>query len=96
MKLPLPIFITLCALGLTPAGADQVSGSDLVLGYAREHDPEFSAMRYEADAAAQCVQPTRMGCMVAFLSLIVIPALYALVKAREMKHSSFGNRIKND
>ena len=59
MKLPLSIFITLCALGLTPARADQPLGSDLsgLLGYAREHNPEFSAMRYEADAAAQRVQP---------------------------------------
>jgi len=34
-------------------------GSSLVglLEYAREHNPEFAAMRYEADAAAQRVQP---------------------------------------
>ena len=29
-----------------------------LLDYAREHNPEFAAMRYEADAAAQRVQPT--------------------------------------
>ena len=31
---------------------------------------------------------------VTFLSLIVIPVLYALVKAREIKHSSSGDKIK--
>lgn len=36
-----------------PLGAD-VQG---LLGYAREHNPELAAMRHEADAAAQRVQP---------------------------------------
>ena len=44
-----------------PAGAadDPVLGSNLtgLLEYARGHNPEFAAMRYEADAAAQRVQP---------------------------------------
>ncbi|MBI5657997.1 MAG: TolC family protein [Nitrosomonadales bacterium] len=41
------------------AGREQGLGTNLagLLDYAREHNPEFAAMRYEADAAAQRVQP---------------------------------------
>ena len=41
------------------AGREQGLGASLagLLDYAREHNPEFAAMRYEADAAAQRVQP---------------------------------------
>ncbi len=54
MKLRLSIFTTLCALWLAPAGAGEL-GSDLrgLLDYAREHNPELAATRYEADAAQQ-------------------------------------------
>jgi outer membrane protein TolC len=39
--------------------AQQVQDSNLagLLSYAREHNPEFAAMRYESEAAAQRVQP---------------------------------------
>ncbi|MGC2048286.1 MAG: TolC family protein [Gallionella sp.] len=51
----------LYALWIAPASAvDEPSlGSNLdgLLAYAREHNPEFAAMRYEADAAMQRVQP---------------------------------------
>jgi outer membrane protein TolC len=51
-----------CALmgaWLLPAYATDELGGNLtgLLNYAREHNPEFAAMRYEADAAAQRVQP---------------------------------------
>jgi len=53
--------IVLLAAWLLPAhaGEDRLLGSNLagLLEYAREHNPEFAAMRYEADAAAQRVQP---------------------------------------
>ncbi len=44
---------------LLPAYAADDLGANLtgLLEYAREHNPEFAAMRYEADAAAQRVQP---------------------------------------
>ncbi len=59
MKLPLSIFIALCALGATPARADQVLGSDLggLLSYAREHNPELAASRLDAEAAQQKAEP---------------------------------------
>ena len=59
MKLPLSIFIALCALGATPASADQVLGSDLggLLSYAREHNPELAASRLDAEAAQQKAEP---------------------------------------
>ena len=40
-------------------GQEQGLGASIsgLLDYAREHNPEFAAMRYEADAAAQRVQP---------------------------------------
>jgi outer membrane protein TolC len=49
-------FITLlCALWLPPAAAEPPLGSDLdgLLTYAREHNPELAAARYEAEAARQ-------------------------------------------
>lgn len=60
MKLPLSVFTMLCALWLTPASAtDEPLGSNLsgLLDYAREHNPEFAAMRYEAEAAKQRAEP---------------------------------------
>jgi cobalt-zinc-cadmium efflux system outer membrane protein len=60
MKLLLSIYLVLYALWLAPANAaDEPSlGSNLagLLDYAREHNPEFAASRYEADAAQQRVQ----------------------------------------
>ena len=55
MKLSLSIFTTLCALWLVPASADEPLGSNLtgLLDYAREHNPELAATRYEAEAAQQ-------------------------------------------
>ncbi len=50
------LFITmLCALWLAPAHADEPLGSNLggLLDYAREHNPELAATRYEAEAAQQ-------------------------------------------
>ncbi|OFZ66731.1 MAG: transporter [Betaproteobacteria bacterium RBG_16_56_24] len=51
----------LCAAWLSPAYAleEHKLGANLpgLLEYAREHNPEFAAMRHEADAAAQRVQP---------------------------------------
>ncbi len=55
MKLPLSVFTVLCALWLAPASADEPLGSNLggLLNYAREHNPELAATRYEAEAAQQ-------------------------------------------
>ena len=65
MKIRLVVILAICGLigaGLSPAHAvdgrmleDRLLGSDLagLLAHAREHNPEFAAMRYEADAAAQ-------------------------------------------
>ena len=55
MKLPFSIFTMLCALWLAPASADEPLGSNLggLLDYAREHNPELAATRYEAEAAQQ-------------------------------------------
>jgi cobalt-zinc-cadmium efflux system outer membrane protein len=54
------LYTMLYVLWLTPASAaDEPSlGTNLtgLLEYAREHNPEFAATRYEADAAAQRVQ----------------------------------------
>lgn len=50
----------LAGLSIPVVQADElVLGSDLdgLLNYAREHNPEFAAMRHEAEAAAQRVQP---------------------------------------
>ncbi|MFZ5524272.1 MAG: TolC family protein [Pseudomonadota bacterium] len=53
-------YMMLYALWIAPAGAADESslGSNLagLLTYAREHNPEFAASRYEADAAQQRVQ----------------------------------------
>ncbi len=60
MKIHLSIYRVLlgCALAFPASGAERL-GSDVagLLEYAREHNPEFAAMRYEADAAMQRVQP---------------------------------------
>lgn len=55
MKLSLPVFTMLCALWISPAGADEHLGSNLsgLLDYAREHNPELAATRYDAEAALQ-------------------------------------------
>lgn len=64
MKIRFFVGLVVCGLmgaWLSIAHADEgrTLGSDLagLLAYAREHNPEFAAMRYEADAAAQRVQP---------------------------------------
>ena len=60
MKLPLLVFTVLCALWLAPVGAaDEPLGGNLtgLLDYAREHNPELAAMRYEAEAAKQRAEP---------------------------------------
>ncbi|MDE2311266.1 MAG: TolC family protein [Betaproteobacteria bacterium] len=64
MKMRLIARLAACGLvgaWLLPAHAadDPLLGSSLtgLLEYAREHNPEFAAMRYEADAAAQRIQP---------------------------------------
>lgn len=64
MKIHFSIYRVLlsCALAaaLPASGAEErVLGSDVagLLEYAREHNPEFAATRYEADAAVQRVQP---------------------------------------
>jgi len=64
MKIQFVVRLAVCCLmgaWLWPAHAveDRMLGSDLpgLLDYAREHNPEFAAMRYEADAAVQRVQP---------------------------------------
>ena len=57
----LTILVALCVACLSPAYAldEPGLGANLagLLAYAREHNPEFAAMRYEADAAAQRVHP---------------------------------------
>ena len=65
MKIRLVVRLAACGLmgaWLWPAHAveDRMLGSDLagLLEYAREHNPELAAMRYEADAAIQRVQPS--------------------------------------
>lgn len=59
MKSALPIFTMLCALWLIPASADEPLGSSLsgLLDYARAHNPELAATRYEAEAAQQRAEP---------------------------------------
>jgi outer membrane protein, heavy metal efflux system len=60
MKLFLSVYMVLYALWLTPASAadEPALGSNLagLLDYAREHNPEFAASRFDADAAQQRVQ----------------------------------------
>ncbi|MDD5384467.1 MAG: TolC family protein [Gallionella sp.] len=65
MKIRLVVRLAACGLmgaWLLPAHAaeDRMLGSDIagLLEYAREHNPELAAMRYEADAAIQRVQPS--------------------------------------
>ncbi len=61
MKLPLSVFTMLFALWLSPASASETPslGSNLagLLDYAREHNPELAATRYEAEAAQQRAVP---------------------------------------
>jgi len=61
MKLSFSIYLMMYSLWIIPAGAaDEPSlGNNLagLLDYAREHNPEFAASRFEADAAQQRVQP---------------------------------------
>ena len=61
MKSPISIFTVLCALWLTPASAanEPALGSDLnvLLDYAREHNPELAATRFEAEAVQQRAEP---------------------------------------
>lgn len=61
MKFTLIVLTLLCALCLTPASAADapVLGSNLagLLDYAREHNPELAAARYEAVAAQQRAEP---------------------------------------
>jgi len=49
----------LCALWLSPASAEEPLGSNLsgLLDYAREHNPELAATRYEAVAAQERAEP---------------------------------------
>ncbi len=60
MKLSLSIYMMLYALWLAPASAadEPLLGKNLagLLDYARVHNPEFAAARYDADAAQQRVQ----------------------------------------
>lgn len=54
------LLVALTGLGGAPAQAqDQLPGAGIesLLEYAREHNPEYSAMRLEADAAAERVTP---------------------------------------
>lgn len=59
MKSPSIVLSMLCALWLTPASADEPLGSNLngLLEYAREHNPELAATRYEAVAAQERAEP---------------------------------------
>lgn len=60
MKPPLFVCTMLCALWLTPANAaDEPLGNNLtgLLDYARAHNPELMATRYEAEAAQHRAEP---------------------------------------
>jgi outer membrane protein TolC len=60
MKLSIPIYTLLLGMWLMPAAAaEQALGRDVagLLAYAREHNPELAAVRHEADAARQRIQP---------------------------------------
>ncbi|TAJ79323.1 MAG: TolC family protein [Gallionellaceae bacterium] len=59
MKSFLTILTMLCALWFAPANAEQPLGSSLngLLDYAREHNPELAAARYESVAAQQRAEP---------------------------------------
>jgi len=55
MKAPLILFTLLSAYWFAPASADELLGGNLtgLLDYAREHNSELAATRYEAEAARQ-------------------------------------------
>ncbi len=55
MKLPLSVITALCVFWFSPANAEEPLGSSLgsLLSYAREHNPELAATRFEAEAAQQ-------------------------------------------
>lgn len=59
MKSPSIVLSMLCALWLSPASAEDPLGSNLsgLLDYAREHNPELAATRYEAVAAQERAEP---------------------------------------
>lgn len=59
MKNVIALLLLGCFSSWTAQAAEPTLGADLqgLLSYAREHNPEFAAMRYEADAAAQRAQP---------------------------------------
>ena len=59
MKSPSIVLSMLCALWLSPASAEEPLGSNLsgLLDYAREHNPELAATRYEAVAAQERAEP---------------------------------------
>ncbi len=59
MKTPLSVLTMLCALWLSPSSAEESLGSNLtgLLDYAREHNPELAASRFDAEAAAQRAEP---------------------------------------
>jgi outer membrane protein TolC len=59
MKSPSIVLPMLCALWLSPVAAEELPGSTLdgLLEYAREHNPELAAARYEAEAAQQRAEP---------------------------------------
>lgn len=59
MKSPSIVLSMLCALWLSPASAEEPLGSNLtgLLEYAREHNPELAATRYEAVAAQERAEP---------------------------------------
>lgn len=53
-----PIMIFLLGIWLSPVAAQPLGGEVAgLLDYAREHNPELAAMRFEAEAAAQRVNP---------------------------------------
>lgn len=55
MKSPSIVLSMLCVLWFTPASAEEPLGDNLngLLEYAREHNPELAATRFEAEAAHQ-------------------------------------------
>jgi outer membrane protein TolC len=59
MKKLIVFWLLGCLFGMSVQAGELPLGANVqgLLNYAREHNPEFAAMRYEADAAAQRVQP---------------------------------------
>ncbi|RTL37310.1 MAG: TolC family protein, partial [Rhodocyclaceae bacterium] len=49
----------LCAIGVSAKAQEALIGADVesLLAYARERNPDYAAMRHEADAAAERVTP---------------------------------------